>query len=182
VPEISHAPPAVTESIAAGVSENIRKFFQEPYPGSFEHQDASIRSRSPSQSQHITEGIQTHLPTKRPSGCIPTHRLRRLQHLLMDLIKTLDPDRLAEERIVQVQEQAAQRKRPRLKRVDAAPFCPCSSCSENRPYYLLVLVRNFHQPKYFLSMIRHFQNYFKPVSEPTPRRVCSDKSKSLDNA
>jgi hypothetical protein len=52
---------------------------------------------------------------------VPTYRLRRLQHLLIDLIKILD-------------EEAEGEGRTRRGYVDAAPACRCDGCSvESEP-------------------------------------------------
>ena len=63
----------------------------------------------------IMEGITRLVEAQSGDGRLPANRLRRLQHLILDLVDILDPRRLG----------AGTMKR---KRVSAAPSCECSGC------------------------------------------------------
>ena len=77
-------------------------------------EDASFRSWFYS----IEEGIAALTETKDDRAPLPDHRLRRLQHLLVDLIHTLDSK--------------GRRGGPKSRPCRAAPNCPCSHCGRTQ--------------------------------------------------
>lgn len=109
---------AIYDEIAKGVSDSLSLL-----------ESRTIKDVPPPVFEEIAKGLEKKTQDlSKVSHELPLNRLRRLQHLLLDLIEILDPDRIEEEKMVQQVLEDEDRDKPMERVVPASPRCPCSKC------------------------------------------------------